>query len=124
MTPHLLFFLADCAAFLLAGIYIGIKLYPKRNADIYDKLPFIAGTTFTSTTGGLFYTLDKGLPEFGFALANFFFAVIITLTVLWIFNAHFRKKYSRKANTIYVNYIKSHVVKVPRLQYPNVIRLT
>lgn len=124
MTVHLLFFIADFASWIIVGIFMGYKFYPKRNKNIYTKMPFLFITTFTSTMGGLFYTVDKGLPESGFALANFLFAITLTFTLLWSFNFSFRKKYSEKVNSIYVSFMKARSQRALRFQYPRVIRFS
>ena len=106
----------DIVTWLMAGIIIGTKLYPKKRVrDPYEKLPFIMMAVTITIMAGLFAATSRGLPEAGLGFYNLIFAVLVTIFALGIFFPDFRRKLVSQVHAFFKG-------KESKTQLPPVIR--
>ncbi len=106
----------DVVTWLMAGVVIGSKLYPKKRVrDPYEKLPFVPMAVFLTFMAGLFASSVRGLPEAGLGLYNLLFAILVTILALGIFFPDFRRKLVNQVHSFFAD-------KKSKTQFPPVIR--
>lgn len=76
MNLHFLSFLMDLASWVVFGL-IYSRFVSKRE-KLSEKSSYIAYITITffALLGGLIATIDRSLPEYGFAFYHFFISVV------------------------------------------------
>lgn len=112
MTPHFFAFIVDFFSWLIAGGVLGLALYPdKRVKHLSKKLLFISIAIVGSLLGGLYATINNGLPDVGFAYSNFIFALFVGFFSLFILNPAVRMKLKSQLQQL----DSSMVLQLPKL---------
>ncbi len=92
-NSHFLFFLLDIVSWIIVSIYVSVVLHEAKLVDRrQNKVSFITTAIFGGILGGLYATLDKGLPDTGFAFYNFLFASISALFLLTVKYSSLRER--------------------------------